>query len=234
MEEETEVQETTEEVTPEVTEETPAEETAEVQPEAAETQTETYELPDGRKLTGDEVKEEYLKLNSEFTRKSQELAGLKKPQATEEPNKPDAQHPWEDPNYQPQTMKDVVDVVKQNLKWESEQQKTAEQSARQDLETQTNSQLEEIRKMEPDLNENFLFAHATKYGFSDLKGAFTNMKDMNLAVKRTEQKAVENMRNRETTAPINDGTQSSGEGMTHQEYLMSLDETPQEALRRLK
>jgi len=87
MEEETEVQETTEEVTPEVTEETPAEETAEVQPEAAETQTETYELPDGRKLTGDEVKEEYLKLNSEFTRKSQELAVLKKPQATEEPNK---------------------------------------------------------------------------------------------------------------------------------------------------
>lgn len=33
-----------------------------------------YELPDGRKLPGDQLREEYLKLNSEFTRRSQKLS----------------------------------------------------------------------------------------------------------------------------------------------------------------
>jgi hypothetical protein len=33
-----------------------------------------FELPDGRKLAGDQLREEYLKLNSEFTRRSQKLS----------------------------------------------------------------------------------------------------------------------------------------------------------------
>ena len=37
-----------------------------------------YELPDGRKLAGDALKEEYLKLNSEFTKRSQRLAEIER------------------------------------------------------------------------------------------------------------------------------------------------------------
>lgn len=37
-----------------------------------------YELPDGRKLAGDALREEYLKLNSEFTKRSQRLAEIER------------------------------------------------------------------------------------------------------------------------------------------------------------
>jgi hypothetical protein len=37
-----------------------------------------YELPDGRKLTGEELKGEYLKLNSDYTKKSQKLTSYEK------------------------------------------------------------------------------------------------------------------------------------------------------------
>jgi len=51
-----------------------------------------YDLPDGRKLAGDQLKEEYLKLNSEFTRRSQKLADYERQQAeTEARNKKTAE-----------------------------------------------------------------------------------------------------------------------------------------------
>ena len=47
-----------------------------------------YELPDGRKLAGDALKDEYLKLNSEFTKRSQKLADIERQnQETEARNK---------------------------------------------------------------------------------------------------------------------------------------------------
>jgi len=52
--------------------EQPAEQSETIESEQDESN--LYELPDGRKLAGDQLKDEYLKLNSEFTRRSQKLS----------------------------------------------------------------------------------------------------------------------------------------------------------------
>jgi len=44
-----------------------------------------YTLPDGREVTGEQVLEEYQKLNTDYTKKSQTLSEIEKKQLTEEP-----------------------------------------------------------------------------------------------------------------------------------------------------
>ena len=236
MEDETTVVPETAETVEETVEETP-----EVQPETEteteETETKTeeglYELPDGRKLTGEQVKEEYLKLNSEFTRKSQELARAKNPPQAE-PNKQEAQHPWDDPNWQPKTYRELMDAQARYMATLSEAEQAKERQAREQVSSWVQTQVEEIRKLEPELNEDLLFAHATKYGHNDLMGAYRSMKDMKLAVKSTEQKVVANMTKRNADGPVSEGTDQPDGEPTYQQYLESLNESPQEMLRRIK
>lgn len=157
--------------------------------------TELYDLPDGRKVDGKtlavEFKEKFL---PDYTRKSQELARLKnKPDPI---NNPDNANPISD-DWEPQSWGEVLEKAKAEVRNDliREEQEKAEQA--QLVETYVNSQLDEIKKIDPNLNEGQLFSHATKYGFTDLKSAHLNMKEMQQIRMTSEQNAIKNLNKRE-------------------------------------
>jgi hypothetical protein len=160
--------------------------------------TELYELPDGRKVDGQTLVREWKQnFLPDYTRKSQELAQIKNPAPQNSPQAPD----WRDPNWQPQTYAELIELAKVEVQrdFERKQQEDAQRIAAVDAVVQ--GQLDEIKKLEPNLSEELLFQHANRYQFSNLMAAFQNMKDMNKAVKLTEARVVQNMKTREA-API--------------------------------
>ena len=205
--------ETTEETpvvveTPTPTEETPAEVTPPV-----ETPTDLYELPDGRKVDGatlaTEFKEKFL---PDYTRKSQELARLKN-QTDPTINKPqDNDNPTPD-DWEPQSWGEVLEKAKAEIRNDLIREEQAKAEQAQLVETYVNSQLDEIKKIDPTVNEGQLFSHATKYGFTDLKSAHLNMKEMQQIRMTAEQNAIKNITKREAepiakkiTTTTDDGT----------------------------
>lgn len=158
------------------------------------TEPELFELPDGRKVDGatltKEWKENFL---PDYTRKSQELAKRTDPGSTL-PTKP--ADPLADPNWQPQTYAELIDIAKQRINEDLAAKEQERIDAQLALETQVTAQLDSIKKEDPSLNENALFQHATKYGFRDLKFAYQNMKDMNDAMKKVQTITAQNIAKR--------------------------------------
>ena len=103
------------EIVDQVQEETPQEQPAEQSETTENSEQEVsnlYELPDGRKLEGDQLREEYLKLNSEFTRRSQRLSEFEKAKTeTESRNKRTA----EEALSQSSLLKDVDPAVRDTI-----------------------------------------------------------------------------------------------------------------------
>ena len=126
----------------------PQEPTAPVEPEA-----ELYELPDGRKVDAETVAQEYKNLLSDYTRKSQELSQLKQPT----PVQPEIKEEWV-----PQTYEEIIEKAKQEVFKTFEQQEVEKRQAVEAIETEVATQLNDVKKLEPSINENQLFAHATK------------------------------------------------------------------------
>lgn len=180
--------------TPTPTEEIPPTDTPPADPTPT---TDLYELPDGRKVDGTtlatEFKEKFL---PDYTRKSQELARLKAKNDPTPINNPDNANPIPE-DWEPQSWGEVLEKAKVELRNDliREDQQRAEQA--QLVETYVNSQLDEIKKIDPSLNEGQLFSHATKYGFTDLKSAHLNMKEMQQIRMTSEQNAIKNLNKRE-------------------------------------
>lgn len=191
---------------------TETETTPEAAPEAvpeAKTEPTLYELPDGRKVDGETLAKEW-KSNflPDYTRKSQELAKLKQPEP-----KTEEQPKWTDPEWQPQTYAELLEAAEQRVRASLEAEKQEELAKKEQVNSWVQTQLEEIKQQEPGLSEELLFQHANKYGFGDLKTAYQNMKDFNLAVKHTEQKVLKNVKAREAepiAAKPNAGEPSEG------------------------
>ncbi len=184
-----EVAEVTEETTQSIKEETPADENL-------------VELPDGRKLPPKEAEVEYRNLYSEFTRKSQKLATYEK--GTE--SKETISQPTEKSEWIPQTWEEVLEKSKQALREDMERERQAEIESRTQTESFVTSQLEELKKENPTLNETQLFNHALKYNFRDLKVAYSNMKDMHSSIKNATETTAKNIQKR-NAEPISGGTQ---------------------------
>lgn len=159
-------------------------------------QTELYELPDGRKVDAAtltrEWKENFL---PDYTRKSQALAA-QQPQPTAPLPAQTPTDPYADPNYVPQSYAEIIELAKQAALTEIEQRQQQEIEQRQAVETAVTQQINELRTVDPNLNENALFLHATKYGFRDLKLAHQNMKDMSAAIKTVQQQTAQNVQKR--------------------------------------
>lgn len=185
---------------PEITPEVKPEEVSQgTQPEKAEEV--LVELPDGRKLPPKEAEAEHRRLYSEYTRKSQELATYKKSEPTINNQTPESNQLWE-----PGSWEEVQERVKQSLREDLEREKQAEQENIRNSENLVMSQLEEIKKENPSINENLLFQHAMKYGFNDLKVAHSNFKDMQESIKRATEATVQNVQKRQSD-PISGGPQ---------------------------
>jgi hypothetical protein len=169
-----------------------------------------YELPDGRKVDGQtlarEWKENFL---PDYTRKSQALAQINRTEqqpVQQQPNpqfnNPQAQPPadslpWRDPNWTPQTYAEIIEAAKFELQTDLVRQQQEAEQARSMVNQYVDSQINEIKRLDPNLNENTLFQHAIKYNFTDLSAAYQNMKDLQSAMKSVEQRTVQNIKTRE-------------------------------------
>lgn len=194
---------------------------------------ELLDLPDGRKVTAAEAMKEWKEnFMPDYTKKAQRLAELEKANAVTIPAKEETD-PWRDPNYVPQTYAEIIEAAKLEAVKEIERKTQNEQRAMQDAKQYVDTQLTEIRKIDPTLDENTLFSHANKYGFKDLKVAHANMVDMKKAILDTEQRTLKNIKTREaapvagtttTKAPETPGIDIStvGKFSSAAEYLASL------------
>lgn len=189
--------------------ETPSEETPEIEG-GAETPADPvtpevtlYELPDGRKVDAATLQKEWSEnFAPEFTRRSQELAELKKGTLPTE-DKP--VNPYDDPDYVPQTYAEIIEAAKQAALAEIAGREEATIAAQTAAENAVIEQLESVKKLDPNVDENKLFLHANKYGFRDLSTAYQNMKDMGQITKTVQKQTVENIQKRKDPVSIQPG-----------------------------
>lgn len=213
----------------------PAEEVTEVTPsETTETETPTetgmvettepelYELPDGRKVTGDEVAQEYKNLLSDYTRKSQELAAKKEPETITIPQT----SKYADPAYVPGSYEELLQAAEERALQRIEAKEQERLEGQKAVEEAVIGQLTEIKASDPTLNENALFQHATKYGFRDLKQAHQNMKDMREMAKAVQKTTTENITKRNDPVSVTPGATGAkpdpNQFATARDYLKAL------------
>jgi len=166
-----------------------------------------YELPDGRKVDGEtlakEWKENFL---PDYTRKSQELSKMKAPKDI---NNPADENPYANPDYIPKSYDELIQEAERRALLVFEKKQEEEQARQQAIEAEVENQLSEIKKIDPNVNENDLFLHANKFGFRDLKTAYQNMKYVNDTIKTVQQNTIKNIQKR--SDPVsNTGGQPNG------------------------
>jgi hypothetical protein len=175
---------------------TEADPAPEVTPE--EPTVELFDLPDGRKVTASDLKEEYYKLLPEFTKKSQRLAEYEKGKKDNINSNPEGQPEWKNPDYTPKTYAEIIELAKAEAVNDIRRSFEEEQARTKAFADQIEGELSEIRKIDPKLDENALFVHANKYGLQNLKFAHQNMMDMRKAILDTEQKTIKNLKTRDS------------------------------------
>jgi hypothetical protein len=177
--------------------EVPVEKEVPVDPEPAKPEEPVlYETPDGRKVDADTLQKEWKEnFLPEFTRKSQELAEIKRSKEISNPQKDEPE--WKKPDYVPKDYAEVIELAKREAINEIQNSVKAEEARIAAVQTEVDTQLAEIKKVDPKINEDALFVHANKYGFRDLNVAYQNMKDMQKVVVDTEARTVKNLKNRE-------------------------------------
>lgn len=165
-------------------------------PQEPETPTENlYDLPDGRKLTGEQVKSEYENLLKDYTQKSQRLATFER--GTAPKHITDQEVPeWQKPDYVPKSWAEVIEIGKAQALEEIRKSAEAEETRSKEVAQLVDSQIAEIRAQDKNLDENALFLHANKWGFRDLKAAHANMVAMKQATLDAEQRTVKNLKTR--------------------------------------
>lgn len=177
--------------------EEPAVAPAEVETPAVEepvAEPEKFQMPDGRMLTGAEVKAEYENLNRDYTQKSQKLAELTRDEVPE----------WKKEGYTPKSYAEIVELGKQEALREMEARASAEEARRAEVSQQVEAQVAALKAKDPKLDENALFAHATKYGFRDLNLAYANMSEIKTVARVTEERVLQGVKKK--TDPIATGT----------------------------
>lgn len=210
--------------------ETPATPPAETKEEATKpTEQELFELPDGRKVDAvtltKEWKENFL---PDYTRKSQELARNSKSPETSTTPKPTSDDPLSDPDWQPTSYSELLQLAEQRALKAIEVKELASIEARNAIENEVVTQLTEVKKIDANVNENALFLHATKYGFRDLKVAYQNMKDMNQLAKTVQETTAKNIAKRNDPVSITPGNSGNArpdpsQFSTARDYLRSLN-----------
>lgn len=174
--------------------ETPSEETPEVTPAPVETTPEEtlYELPDGRKVDAETLSKEWKEnFYPEYTRKSQALAAKENIN-----NNPSEANPFADPNYVPTSYEEILQVAEKRAIEAIDKRNQGIEAQQKALEDEVESQIANIKSIDPTLDENALFVHANKYGFRDLKLAHENMQAMKAVVKTVQQTTVKNIAKR--------------------------------------
>ena len=189
----------------------------------AEPVVELFELPDGRKVDAATLTKEWKdNFLPDYTRKSQALAA--KETSTLPTEKP--KNPYADPAYVPESYDEILNVATERALRAIESKEQERVEAQKALQTAVETQLAEVRQIDPQFNENSLFQHAVKYGFRDLKLAHQNMKDMASVVKTTKQQTAADIAKRQDPVSVSPGAIGAkpdpSQFSTAQEYLRAL------------
>lgn len=193
--------------TPEVPEvkaepETPAEPIPDGTPVVPVAEENLFELPDGRKVDAATLQKEWKdNFLPDYTRKSQRIAEIDRGPI----KSPDESVPkWKQPDYVPENYGEIVEVATAEAERRLEAKAQAERDRVSGIQKVVDTQVAALKATDPKLDENALFLHANKYGFTDLKAAHANMVDMRTAVVTTEQRTIKNLKARDTE-PIAEG-----------------------------
>ena len=194
---------------------------------------ELFELPDGRRVSSEELSKEWKdNFMPDYTRKSQELAEYKRNIKTEE-EKEDVPK-WRQTDYRPETYAELIEIAKQEAIESIRNQERESLAEKERISKEVENTLSKIKSGNPNLDENKLFEHAVKYGFKDLNLAYQNMYDMGKIQSTIEKKVLENIKSRENLKVATDGVTKTITNDDSIDYFSINNETPQEALRRLK
>lgn len=186
-----------------------------------------YDLPDGRKVDAEtltkEWKENFL---PEFTKKSQELAKLTT-KDTIDPKITNPADPLSNPEYVPQSYAELVQIAKEQTLKEIEARDKAIIDQRLAIENAVNEQLNAVKTIDKNVDENKLFQHATKWGFKDLRLAHQNMTEMAKIAKDAQQQAAKNVLKRNDPVSVIPGASGGTKPdpsmfATARDYLRSL------------
>lgn len=166
------------------------------------TEPELYELPDGRKVDAETLSKEWKEnFYPEYTRKSQELANHK----SNINNSNNTDSTWKSDEWAPSSYSELIEVAKQEMYRDLEQREAERIQQEQEITEAVTQQLNQVKKLDPSVNENALFLHATKYGFKDLTVAHQNMKDMAEMAKRVQQTTASNIAKRNDPVSVSPG-----------------------------
>lgn len=152
--------------------------------------------------------ESYKKLLPEFTKRSQILSALQaKTTPVAEPAKATIeQAPWEkDPNWQPDNYPQLVGTLEQRIEQKVWNQildaASAEDRQSKEQDAYIEAEKAELLKIDPTADVNRVMAHAGKYAFSSLTHAYQNMKAIDDAERRVEERVLKNIQAR-SAAPV--------------------------------
>ncbi len=129
------------------------------------------------------------------------------------------------------TLKEVEPAL--NEYQQSRQQREAYSQAQAVAE----AEMTEIKGLNPKVDENQIYQHATKYGFSNLKAAYQNLIDMQGIEKTAQAKVLKNLKIRESDpVGVSGATEPDDYTPTYQSIVgqKSIYSAAQAALRSLK
>jgi len=193
---------------------------------------ELFELPDGRKVSSEELSKEWKdNFMPDYTRKSQELAEYKRSIETEK--KQDIPK-WKQEDYRPETYAELIEIARQEAVESIRNQERESLAEKERISKEVENTLSKLKGVDSNLDENKLFEHAVKYGFKDLNLAYQNMVDMGKIQATIEKKVLGNIKSRENLKVATDGITKTITNDDSVDYFSINNETPREALRRLK
>lgn len=165
---------------------------------APEPEAQLYELPDGRKVDAETLQREWSEnFMPEFTRRSQRLAEIERGPQNQPLNSPQQELPkWKDPNYVPETYAEIIEIAEQRALERVREEANKEVQRQAELASMVDQQIAAIRAKDPKLDENALFQHANKYGFTDLSAAYENFSEMKRVALATEERVTKNLKTR--------------------------------------
>ena len=170
-------------------------------PETQADEEKLYDLPDGRKVDAATLAKEFTEnFLPDYTRKSQRLADYEKsnkPDDGKQINSSSQDVPeWKKPEFTPNSYAEVIEIATKEAMSRIDERNKAEADRTKQIQDVVQKQLNEIKTSDKDLDEAALFAHANKYGFTDLKMAHENLKAMKTTAVDTEKKTIKNLQNR--------------------------------------
>jgi len=143
----------------------------------------------------------------DYTKKSQDLAALKAKIAEKTAEAETAKAPWSDPEWTPESYEQLGATTAEQAARLAEQrvwEKISAEAGREAREQQerdeyVKQEIEHSKSLDKNVNVNEVMAHAAKYAFSSLIPAHQNLKALQDAEKRVEERVLKNLQARANT-----------------------------------